>query len=123
MNKTLPPITHRLSQTEFTLPQVGGGLPAAKAQSYIAIFEDALEQLAVLEDITPEQLKTDNKQLAEKITKILHEQKQLQESYQELLLERESSKNLSNKTKYKEIQASLTDITNQLDSLTTSTLN
>lgn len=36
----------------------------AKAQSYIAIFEDALEQLAVLEDITPESMKTDNKQVA-----------------------------------------------------------
>ena len=29
-------------------------LPAPKCQAYIAIFEDALDQLAVLGDITPE---------------------------------------------------------------------
>jgi hypothetical protein len=64
MSKTLPPIAHRYSAAEIIIPpSITGGLPAVKAQSYIAIFEDALEQLAVLEDITPEAMKTDNKQV------------------------------------------------------------
>jgi hypothetical protein len=128
MSKILPLISHRLPQEEILLSTSGGGIPIVKSQSYIAILEDALEQLAVLEDITPELLKTDNKQvlgfnkLAEKVTKILLEQKQLQEKHQELVVERESSKTLSNKTKYKEIQANLTDIATQLDSLSQSSL-
>jgi hypothetical protein len=36
-------------------------LPSSKAQAYVAIFEDALDQLSVLGDITPEIMKTDNK--------------------------------------------------------------
>jgi hypothetical protein len=36
-------------------------LPPGKALAYITIFEDALDQLQVLSDILPEQMKTDNK--------------------------------------------------------------
>lgn len=40
-------------------------LPPGRAQSYIAVFEDAIEQLSVLGDITPEAMKTDNKQVSQ----------------------------------------------------------
>ncbi|KAJ3276772.1 Sorting nexin-3 [Terramyces sp. JEL0728] len=96
----------------------GSTLPPARAQAFIAIFEDALEQLSVLGDITPEAMKSDNKQLAEKITKILNEQRTLQEKYQELLIERDQSKLMANKMKFKEIQSTLTDINNQIMQLT-----
>lgn len=56
MNRALPPIAKQPVSN-----QVAGSLPLGRTQAYIAVFEDALEQLAVLEDITPEVLKTDNK--------------------------------------------------------------
>lgn len=129
MNKALPPVTQssssikpdeiERSESERSVTEATQtNLPPGKAQSYIAIFEDALEQLSVLGDITPEVMKTDNKQLGEKITKILAEQRALQERYQELLVERDQSRGLANKTKFKETQSSLTDITNQLNLLT-----
>jgi hypothetical protein len=104
MSKTLPPITHRYSAAEIIIPpNITGGLPPAKAQSYIAIFEDALEQLAVLEDITPEAMKTDNKQVcffnlarrennenftgsedfARKVSRVAHRTRFLQESIEQ----------------------------------------
>ncbi|KAJ3325120.1 Sorting nexin-3 [Boothiomyces sp. JEL0866] len=108
---TLPP---SITEDPTNISVSGSTLPPARAQSFIAIFEDALEQLSVLGDITPEAMKSDNKQLAEKITKILNEQRTLQEKYQELLIERDQSKILANKMKFKEIQSTLTDINNQI---------
>ncbi|KAJ3344931.1 hypothetical protein HDU91_007509 [Kappamyces sp. JEL0680] len=119
-NKTaLPPLPTLLNEDGVgNLSTPASLLPPGRAQCYIAIFEDALEQLSVLGDITPEAMKTDNKQLAEKITKILGEQRMLQDKYQELLLERDQSKGMANKTKFKEIQSTLADISNQLSLLT-----
>ncbi len=48
------------------------------------------------------------------------EQRALQERYQELLVERDQSRGLANKTKFKETQNSLADIDNQLNLLTQS---
>ena len=39
------------------------GIPPHRALAYISIFEDALDQLSVLGDITPEVVKTENKQV------------------------------------------------------------
>ncbi|KAI8901651.1 hypothetical protein BC833DRAFT_547888 [Globomyces pollinis-pini] len=120
MNKTLPPIQPKTFELDSNYIPLASNivLPAGKAQNFIAIFEDALEQLSVLGDITPEAMKTDNKQLAEKITKILFEQKAIQERHQELLIERDQSKSLANKTRYKELQSSLSDLNIQLQNLT-----
>ena len=75
MNKTaLPPVSGsnssirpdeiERSESERSVTEATQtNLPPGKAQSYIAIFEDALEQLSVLGDITPEVMKTDNKQV------------------------------------------------------------
>ena len=38
-------------------------LPSTKSQAYAAIFESAIDQLSVLSQITPEALKTDNKEV------------------------------------------------------------
>jgi hypothetical protein len=65
MNKVLPPISR---QTATELPGSNTGtLPIGRAQAYVAVLEDAIEQLAVLEDIVPEAMKTDNKQVNRKL--------------------------------------------------------
>ncbi|KAL2912388.1 hypothetical protein HK105_208162 [Polyrhizophydium stewartii] len=126
MSATLPPLPGSMlkqasdagldSAPSAAVPTSSAGnlLPPAKAQAYIAIFEDALDQLAVLGDITPEVMKTDNKQLSEKITKILFEQRSLQERYQDLLAEQEQQRAQPNKTKLKEIQSAISDVSSQL---------
>ncbi|KAJ1339825.1 hypothetical protein BSLG_005563 [Batrachochytrium salamandrivorans] len=96
----------------------GNRLSATKAQAYISIFEDALDQLAVLGDITPEALKTDNKQLSEKISRILFEQRTLQEKYQELLLEQNQYHSPANKLKLKDNQVVMAEVKEQLQSNT-----
>ncbi|KAJ3036130.1 hypothetical protein HDV00_003042 [Rhizophlyctis rosea] len=93
-------------------------LPASKTQAYISILEDALEQLAVLGDIAPDVGKTDNKPLGEEVTRILKDQRALEARYQELLLEQDRLKALPNKTKYKESQLAILDITNELQQST-----
>lgn len=54
-------VTNTIPSTDAAITSDFSNLPAAKANAYIAIFEDALEQLQVLSDILPEQMKTDNK--------------------------------------------------------------
>ncbi|EGF76581.1 hypothetical protein BATDEDRAFT_92540 [Batrachochytrium dendrobatidis JAM81] len=130
MNTTLPPLPSRpnskvaneYNSDELPTPALmhgvtastGNTIPIPKAQAYIAIFEDALDQLAVLGDITPEAFKTDNKQISEKITRILFEQRALQERYQELLFEQDQQRTQSNKPKLKEIQTTIADVFSQL---------
>jgi hypothetical protein len=74
MSKTsLPPVSQSNSSIKYEIERSESersvteatqtNLPPGKAQSYNAIFEDALEQLSVLGDITPEVMKTDNKQV------------------------------------------------------------
>ena len=62
MSIVLPPLP---TTDDVILPALGvdtsNALPPAKSIAYIAILEDALEQLTVLADITPEAMKTDNK--------------------------------------------------------------
>ncbi|KAH6584010.1 hypothetical protein BASA61_007772 [Batrachochytrium salamandrivorans] len=95
----------------------GNRLSATKAQAYISIFEDALDQLAVLGDITPEALKTDNKQLSEKISRILFEQRTLQEKYQELLLEQNQYHSPANKLKLKDNQVVMAEVRNSYNQI------
>ena len=58
----LPPLPHNDMEIVGNITATAI-LHPGRAQSYIAIFEDALEQLSVLGDITPEAMKTDNKQV------------------------------------------------------------
>jgi hypothetical protein len=62
---TLPPLPNQpdelIANGVKDLWDGKSGLPIPKAAAYIAIAEDALEQLSVLAEITPEALKTDNK--------------------------------------------------------------
>ncbi|TPX72939.1 hypothetical protein SpCBS45565_g00253 [Spizellomyces sp. 'palustris'] len=94
-------------------------LPPGKAQSYIAIFEDALEQLAVLGDIGgggdgAVTGKTETRPLGDQITRILKDQRALEARYEQLLVEQDKLKKLPNKTKFKESQIAILDVTNEL---------
>ncbi|KAJ3076830.1 hypothetical protein HDU98_011691 [Podochytrium sp. JEL0797] len=87
-------------------------------QCYIAIFEDALEQLAVLGDISQDVVKGDTKPLGEEITRILRDQRTLETRFQDLVVDQEKLKSLPNKTKFKENQLAINDVTNELQQST-----
>jgi hypothetical protein len=59
-------------------------------------------------------------QPGEEITRIIDDQKHLEQKYQELLQEQSRLKGLSNKTRYKENQAALVNVTNELRQTTQS---
>lgn len=67
MNKvaSLPPLASSTPiETVETTFLSTAQLPQGRAHAYITVFEDAIEQLSVLSDITPEAMKTDNKQVS-----------------------------------------------------------
>ncbi|KAI9012812.1 hypothetical protein BC832DRAFT_265206 [Gaertneriomyces semiglobifer] len=115
-NKTMAPGLHDGSWDPAAMI-----LPAGKAQSYIAVFEDALEQLAVLADIsggTPVGGKSESKPAGERITRILKDQKALEARYEQLVHEQEQLKKLPNKTKFKEGQVAILDVVSELKQTT-----
>lgn len=79
----LPPLPIELDEIE-EVESVGQVLnlvlPGSRCQSYIAILEDALEQLLVLSDIIPDAFRTDNKQVENKVIKIMSEQTRIIEA-------------------------------------------
>jgi hypothetical protein len=94
-------------------------LPPQKCQAYIAIFEDALDQLAVLGDITPEIYnKNGDKLLADNITKILKDQRNLEDQYANVVHEQDSLKALPNKSLYKQGQMEMFDLNNGIHAST-----
>ncbi|KAJ3095213.1 hypothetical protein HDU97_007141 [Phlyctochytrium planicorne] len=88
-------------------------IPPYRCQAYIAIFEDALDQLTVLGDISPDVGKAD-KPSGEEISRILRDQKALELRFQDLVMDQEKLKSLPNKTKFKEGQTAILDVTNEL---------
>lgn len=94
-------------------------LPAPKCQAYIAIFEDALDQLAVLGDITPElHNKNGDKLLVDNITKILKDQRNLEDQYAIVVQEQDSLKALPNKSMFKQGQLEMFNLNNGIHSST-----
>ena len=94
-------------------------LPPSKTQAYIAIFEDALDQLAVLGDITPEiHNKTGDKLLVDNITNIIKDQKRLEDQYATVVQQQEKLKGLPNKSRFKQGQAAIFDLGNGIQSST-----
>ncbi|KAJ3080015.1 hypothetical protein HDU79_000922 [Rhizoclosmatium sp. JEL0117] len=87
-------------------------------QCYIAIFEDALEQLAVLGDISQDVARGDTKPLGEEITRLLRDQKTLETRFQDLVGDQDKLKSLPNKTRFKENQMAIMDVTNELQQST-----
>ena len=94
-------------------------LPYPKCQAYIAIFEDALDQLAVLGDITPEiHHKNGEKMMADNISIILKNQRNLEDHYSTVIQEQDSLKALPNKSLFKQGQMELFNLNNGIQSST-----
>ncbi|KAJ3416099.1 hypothetical protein HDV05_003068 [Chytridiales sp. JEL 0842] len=85
-------------------------LPASKSQAYLAIFEDALDQLAVLGDISADVGKNDSRLLGDEITRIIRDQKSLESRFQDLTVDQEKLKVLPNKTKFRDGQVAIMEI-------------
>ena len=51
---------------------------------------------------------------SDEISRIIEEQRRLQGRYEELIMQRSQMKNVTNKTKFKEIQTELEDVATQL---------
>ncbi|KAI9205121.1 uncharacterized protein BJ171DRAFT_598700 [Polychytrium aggregatum] len=90
-------------------------IPGQKSLAYIAILEDAIEQLRILSDIAPDPGKIDGKPISDEITKMLKEQKVHECRIIEMLDEQERIKNLPDfKTRLKDNQAAIANIQKDL---------
>ncbi|KAI9355365.1 hypothetical protein DFJ73DRAFT_825307 [Zopfochytrium polystomum] len=101
-------------------------------QQYLAIFEDALDQLGVLGDISLDQSRhgggvgginnlsnaESRKPASDEIPRILRDQKSLETRFHELLNDQDRLKSLPNKTKFKENQLAILDVSSDLQKST-----
>ena len=100
------------------LPSLSNLLPSHKCQAYIAIFEDALDQLAVLGEITPEIHNKNDKLLGDNITKLLKDQRNLQDQLECVVHGQDLLKALPNKSLYKQGQMEMYNLNNGIHSST-----
>eukprot|EP01035_Chromulina_nebulosa_P019762 gene19762-25695_t len=87
------------------------------SERVIAIIEDTIEKLSFLESITPDILQHRDelsKFIGDEIAKTMDEQRRLERKYEELIEQRASMKGMLNKSKYKEIQEEIQDISRAL---------
>jgi hypothetical protein len=85
-------------------------LNAIETQRIVAILYESLKKLDLLDYISTEH-STRKEELSDmvndEISRIIEEQRRLQIKYEELIMQRSMLKNVSNKTKYKEIQTEI----------------
>jgi IQ domain-containing protein G len=87
------------------------------AQRSIAVIEDCLEKLAFLGSITPDVLAHRDELsqfVGDEISRIIDEQRRLEHRYEELIAQRGILKGLSNKSKYKQNQIEIQDVSRAL---------
>ncbi|KAG5177665.1 hypothetical protein JKP88DRAFT_331903 [Tribonema minus] len=108
----------------------GGGIAAPAAsvvtpsklcpeQSHrvIAVLDEAAQKLTFLDSITPDVLQHRDELsrfVGDEISRIIHEQRTLEERYETLIAQRSALKGLSNKTQYKEVQGEIQDVSRAL---------
>lgn len=83
----------------------------------MSVLEETIEKLSFLGSITPDVLQHRDelsKFVGDEISRIIHEQRQLEARYEELVAERSALKGLSNKSKYKEVQNEIQDVSRAL---------
>jgi len=83
----------------------------------VAILEETLEKLSFLGSITPDVLQHRDELsqfVGDEISRIIQEQRQLETRYEELIAQRGTLKGLANKSKYKENQAEIQDVSRAL---------
>jgi hypothetical protein len=87
------------------------------AQRSIAVLEDCLEKLAFLGSITPDVLAHRDELsqfVGDEISRIIDEQRRLEQRYEELIAQRGVLKGLANKSKYKQNQIEIQDVSRAL---------
>ncbi|CAM9788654.1 unnamed protein product [Ectocarpus sp. 6 AP-2014] len=79
----------------------------------IAVLEEAAEKLGFLGSIMPDVLQHRDelsKFVGDEISRIIQEQRQLEARYEKLIAQRSTLKGLANKSRYKEIQAEIQEV-------------
>jgi hypothetical protein len=92
-------------------------LSTTESQRAIAILEDVLEKLSFLSAITPDVLshrEEVNALVGDEISRIIAEQRALETKYDALIEQRAGLKGLANKSKLKEVQAQVAEVSYQL---------
>lgn len=88
-----------------------------EAERIISILEDTTEKIKFLDSITPDILQHRDelsKFIGDEIARTLHEQKNLEYRYEQLIAHRASMKGMANKNKYKEVQEEIQDVSRAL---------
>lgn len=88
-----------------------------EAERAIAILDDSIEKLSFLDSITPDVLQHRDelsKFIGDEISKTMAEQRRLEKRYEELVEERAFMKGMVNKSKYKEVQEEIQNVSRAL---------
>jgi len=92
-------------------------LTRAQTQRALAVLEETLDKLKFLGTITPDVL-SHREELSqfvgEEISRIIAEQRQLEKRYEELISQRGALKGLANKSRYKENQRKIQEVSRKL---------
>jgi len=92
-------------------------LSGVEGYRIVAILDETLEKLSFLGSITPDVLQHRDELsqfVGDEISRIIQEQRQLETRYEELIAQRGTLKGLANKSKYKENQAEIQDVSRAL---------
>ncbi len=88
-----------------------------EAERIISILDDAIEKLSFLDSITPDVLQHRDelsKFIGDEISKTMAEQRRLEKRYKDLVEERAFMKGMVNKSKYKEVQEEIQNVSRAL---------
>jgi len=92
-------------------------LSPIEAQRAIAIIEETVEKLSFLGSITPDVLSHRDelsKFVGDEISRIINDQSLLEAKYEDLITERSNLKGLANKSRYREVQEQIAEVSRAL---------
>jgi IQ domain-containing protein G len=92
-------------------------LKPEQSHRVIAVLEETAEKLAFLGSITPDVLQHRDelsKFVGDEISRIIQQQRTLEGRYEDLITQRSALKGLANKTRYKEVQGEIQDVSRAL---------
>eukprot|EP00617_Octactis_speculum_P003785 CAMPEP_0185774282 /NCGR_PEP_ID=MMETSP1174-20130828/77473_1 /TAXON_ID=35687 /ORGANISM="Dictyocha speculum, Strain CCMP1381" /LENGTH=428 /DNA_ID=CAMNT_0028461371 /DNA_START=73 /DNA_END=1362 /DNA_ORIENTATION=+ len=98
-------------------------LTPIEAQRAIAILSETIEKITFIGSITPDVLQHRDelsKVVGDEISHVIHEQRRLEARYEQLIIERTQLKGKVNKTKYKQVQSEIQDVSRALRDFTKS---
>ena len=93
------------------------GLGIIESERIIALLEETTEKLKFLDSITPDVLQHRDelsKFIGDEIARTMREQKSLEARYEKLIEQRAAMKGMVNKTKYKEVQEEIQEVSRAL---------